>query len=139
MPGRVFVTGGSGFVGSHVIGELLEREYGVVALSHRKDLDTRGGRVRVVKGDLFDARALDEGIRGCDAVIHLVGVIFEKRSKGVTFERIHYEGTKSVVDATRRNGVRRYLHMSALGSRADAVSDYHRTKYRAEEYVRGSG
>jgi NADH dehydrogenase len=63
----------------------------------------------------------------------------EKRSKGVTFERIHYRGTQRVVDATVRNGVKRYVHMSALGTRPDAESNYHKTKYRAEEYVRASG
>src|SRR5688572_23445796 len=137
MPGRVFVTGGSGFVGSHVIDELLGRGYGVNALVHGREL--RAGRARSVKGDLFDATALDDGIRGCDAVIHLVGIIFENRSKGVTFERVHNEGTRSVVDATLRNGVRRYVHMSALGTRADAVSAYHQTKFKAEQYVRSSG
>jgi NADH dehydrogenase len=76
---------------------------------------------------------------GCDAVIHLVGIIMERPGKGITFERIHYQGTVNVVDAARRAGVKRYLHMSALGTRADAVSNYHKTKFAAEHYVRGSG
>jgi len=140
MPGRVFVTGASGFVGSAVIEELVTRGYGVNALVNRRELSAHaGGDVRPIKGGLFDARALDEGMTGVDAVIHLVGIIMEKRSKGVTFERIHFEGTKSVVDAAKRNGVRRYVHMSALGVRPNAVSTYHRTKYRAEAYVRASG
>jgi NADH dehydrogenase len=63
----------------------------------------------------------------------------ERRHKGITFDRIHFEGTRSIVDAAKRNGIRRYLHMSALGTRHDAVSTYHRTKYAAEEYVRASG
>jgi NADH dehydrogenase len=138
MPGQVFVTGGSGFVGSAVIDELLRRQYHVTALSHRRGLASQGS-VRVVEGGLFSREALDEGIRGCDAVIHLVGIIMEKKRKGVTFERMHFEGTRSIVDATLRNGVRRYVHMSALGTRPDAVSNYHKTKYRAEEYVRASG
>jgi NADH dehydrogenase len=139
MAGRVFVTGGSGFVGSAVIDELLARGYEVNALVNRRELQGRDERVRSIKGGLFDARALDEGMAGVVAVIHLVGIIMEKRSKGVTFERIHFQGTKSVVDAAVRNGVRRYVQMSALGVRADAVSDYHKTKYRAEQYVRASG
>jgi NADH dehydrogenase len=140
MPGRIFVTGASGFVGSAVIEELLARNYGVNALVNRSGLKVgTGGGVREVKGSLFEPGALDEGMRGCDAAIHLVGIIMEKRSKGVTFERVHYEGTVSVVDAANRSGVRRYLHMSALGVRPDAVSSYHKTKYRAEQYVRASG
>jgi NADH dehydrogenase len=139
MPSRVFVTGGSGFVGHAVIDELVCRNYQVTALSGRRKIDDHGGAVRVVKGDLFNARALDDGMAGVDAVIHLVGIIVEKRSKGITFEHIHFEGTKAVVDATRRNNVKRYVHMSALGTRPDAVSNYHKTKYRAEQYVRASG
>ena len=137
MPGRVFVTGGGGFVGSAVVEELLGRDCAVTALAHRAPVEA--GRARIVRGGLFDAKALDEGMSGCDAVVHLVGVIFEKPGKGITFDRIHVEGTKRVVDAAKRNGVRRYLHMSALGSRPDAVSRYHQTKHRAEEYVRASG
>jgi uncharacterized protein YbjT (DUF2867 family) len=139
MPGRVFITGGSGFVGTAVIEALLNRGYGPNALVNRGELKVASDRVTAVHGDLFDAAALDAGLRGCDAVIHLVGIIAEKRSQGVTFERIHVEGTQAVVDAARRNGVRRYVHMSALGTRPDAISEYHKSKWRGEEYVRGSG
>jgi nucleoside-diphosphate-sugar epimerase len=139
MPGRVFVTGGSGFVGQAVIDELVRRDYPVNALAHRGEVKSpAGGRVRTVKGDLFDPAALAEGLRGCEAVIHLVGIIAERRSRGVTYQRIHVEGTRRIVDATRVSGVRRYLHMSALGSRPDAVATYHRTKFEAESYVRAS-
>ena len=92
-----------------------------------------------MRGGLFEAAALDEGMRGCDAVVHLVGIIRERPSRGVTFGAVHLEGTRRVVDAAARNGVRRYVHMSALGTRPDAASDYHRTKYEAEEYVRAGG
>lgn len=140
MPGRVFVTGASGFVGSAVLEELASRGFAVNALVRPgSKLDAPGDSAHIVRGNLFDDRPLDEGIRGCDAVIHLVGIIMEKRSKDVTFERIHFEGTKRVVDAAVRNGVKRYVHMSALGTRPDAVSEYHKTKYRAEEFVRASG
>jgi NADH dehydrogenase len=138
MPGRVFVTGASGFVGSAVIDELAARHYSTFALSHHTRL-TDDERVGIVRGSLFDEKALDEGLLGSDAVIHLVGIIKERPSKGVTFERIHFDGTRSIVEAAKRNGVKRYVHMSALGTRADAVSEYHKTKFKAEEFVRASG
>src|SRR5579862_8138562 len=121
MPSHIFITGGSGFVGSAVIDELLARNYSVNALSHSKDkgLDPR---VHSISGSLFDAEAIDRGMKNCDAVIHLVGIIMEKRRKGITFDKIHHQGTRSVVDAAKRNGVGRYLQMSALGARPDAVS-----------------
>ncbi len=139
MPGRVFVTGGSGFVGSAIVEELLSRNYAVNALVNRRKLQIDDAGVHSVTGSLFDAQALDSGLRGCDAVIHLVGIIMEKPRKGITFERIHFEGTKAVADAAVRNGVRRYLQMSALGTRPNGRSEYHKTKFRAEQYVRESG
>jgi uncharacterized protein YbjT (DUF2867 family) len=138
MPELVFVTGASGFVGSSVISEVLERGNGVRALVHHRR-PTTDGRVEVVEGDISDPAKLERAIRGCDTVIHLVGIIFEKRSQGATFESVHVQGTRNVVDATRRAGVKRYIHMSALGTRPDAVSRYHKTKFAAEEYVRNSG
>src|SRR4051794_21401258 len=126
MPVRVFVTGGSGFVGSALIDELLSRQHPVHALVNRRPVSDQ---VRQFPGDLFDAKALDEAMSGCDAVIHLVGIIFEYPSKGITFERIHFQGARNVIDAAIRNGIRRFIHMSALGVRPDAVSTYHKTKY----------
>ena len=139
MPGRIFVTGGSGFVGRNVIDELVRRGYAVNALARGDELDTRDGHVQTIRGDLFDVNALNAGMAGCDAAIHLVGIIAEKPAKGVTFERIHHEGTRALVDAAKRSGVRCYVQMSALGTRPGAVSGYHKTKYKAEELVRASG
>lgn len=135
---RIFVTGGTGFVGSAVIRELLARNFEVSALVNHRDLPF-GGRVKAIRGDLFDSAALEGALAGCDGVIHLIGIIMEKPAKGITFEHIHVDGTMSIVDAARRAGVRRYIHMSALGTRPNAASQYHQTKYKAEEYVRQSG
>ena len=137
MPSTVFVTGGSGFVGAAVLDELAARGYAARALNRGgKPIPDRGGRVQAVAGDLFDPAALDAGLAGCDACVHLVGIIAEKPSAGVTFERVHFEGARAVVNAARRAGVRRYVHMSALGTRPGAISAYHQTKWQAEEYVR---
>jgi len=76
---------------------------------------------------------------GCDTVIHLVGIVREHPARGITFERIHVAGTRNVLEAAARTGVRRIVHMSALGAREGARSRYHQTKWRAEEAVRASG
>jgi NADH dehydrogenase len=136
---RVFVTGGSGFIGGNILKELVQRGYSVNALVNRGPLAESHPAIREIRGDLFDAAVLDQGLRDCDAVIHLVGIIIEKPSKGITFQRIHVDGTRASVDAAKRNSVQRYIQMSALGTRSNAESDYHRTKWAAEEYVRGSG
>ena len=138
MPGRIFVTGASGFVGSAIVRELRSRSFTVNGLVNRRDLPAGEG-VRSIRGGLFDEAALAAGMDGCQAVIHLVGIIMERPARGITFDRIHFEGTQAVVDAAKRAGVRRCVQMSALGVRRDALSNYHRSKFRAEEYVRGSG
>lgn len=134
--GKVLVTGASGFVGRYVTRELLTRGYAPVCLTRRPAPSPLG--VTVVRGDLSDAGALDLATEGCTAVIHLVGIIAEKRCAGSTFERVHVEGTRNVVAACLRNGVRRYVHMSALGARPSAPTAYFQTKWAAEEVVRGA-
>ena len=93
--------------------------------------------LELVRGDVVEGSGLDEGLKGCDAAIHLVGIIVEKGK--ATFERVHHLGTRNVVDAARRNGIRRFIQMSALGVRADGVAPYQTTKWKAEEAVRQSG
>src|ERR1700722_8753108 len=122
MSQRVFVTGASGFVGSAIVAELGRRGIGVNALVNRRGVDSGGGDVRAHKGDLFDPRTMDAAIAGCGAVIHLVGIIMEKPKEGITFRRMHVEATRAAVDAAKRAGIRRYVQMSALGTRANAVS-----------------
>ena len=139
MSEKVCVTGASGFVGSAIVEELVRRSVAVNALVHRRNASPFGGNVRVIRADLFDPASLDDAVRDCEAVIHLVGIIKEKPKAEITFERLHVETTRNVVESAKRIGVKRFIHMSALGARADAASDYHKTKWKAEEIVRGSG
>ncbi|MBM3858508.1 MAG: complex I NDUFA9 subunit family protein [Verrucomicrobia bacterium] len=110
---KVAVTGATGFVGRELMRQL--------------------GDARPVKRD----EPLAEAFAGADAVVHLVGIIHERGAN--TFERAHVELTRAVLESATAAGVRRYLHMSALGTRPDGRSHYHRTKWAAEELVRQSG
>lgn len=142
---HVFVTGATGFVGRQVVRSLLAKGLTPVCLvrdadkirNQHRDVDVE--RIVPIVGGLSDSSALREAADRSQAAIHLVGIIIERRLKGQTFERIHVRGTMNVVDAVSRSGIRRYIHMSALGTRPDAVARYHQTKWRAEEYVRKSG
>ncbi|QDV91597.1 NAD(P)H azoreductase [Phycisphaerae bacterium RAS2] len=142
---RVLVTGATGFVGRAVLRELVARGHKAVCLVRDRDrlaAQTRelpSDRYEVVHGDLFDGGALADAAHGAEACVHLVGIIQENRLRGQTFERVHLEGTQAVIDACKAAGVRRYVHMSALGTRPGAPSAYHRTKWAAEVCVRESG
>lgn len=140
---RVFVTGGTGFVGRYVVRELVRRGYQPVCLARdtdslRKRFSDLGKDAFVgIRGDLHDTSwhgRLAE--LQCHAAIHLVGIIFESPLKGQTFRRIHVEGTTNVVQAVRHAEIGRYVHMSALGARLDGPSAYSRTKAEAEAIVR---
>lgn len=90
------------------------------------------------RGRVQDVGAVREAAAGCGAAIHLVGIIRETPPE-VTFRGVHVEGTRAVLEACAGQGVKRFVHMSALGTRQNAESEYHRTKYEAEQLVRQSG
>ncbi len=98
---------------------------------------SREGDFRCVLGDVVSGRGLDDGMRGCDAIIHLVGIIVERAKN--TFDAVHHVGTRNVVEAAKRNGIKRFIQMSALGVRQDGVAVYQTSKWRGEEEVRHSG
>ncbi|MBO8173398.1 MAG: complex I NDUFA9 subunit family protein [Bacillaceae bacterium] len=142
---NIFITGGTGFVGRAMVRYLLGKGHHLRCLvrpgsRHKLDIpDYTQSRVAIVEGDLHDPQKLAEGIQDADAVIHLVGIIREFPRKGITFDKIHIEGTRHMVNAARENGIKRFVHMSALGARPNATSAYHRSKYEAEQIVMQSG
>lgn len=135
---RIFLAGGTGFVGGHVRSALLERGHRLVLLTHRRGIVAEPG-IEPAEGDVTRPESYAAAMQDCDAVINLVGIIREYPAKGVIFERLHGEATRSLLAAARKGGVKRFLQMSALGTRPAAVSRYHQTKYRAEEEVRQAG
>jgi len=144
---KVAVTGGTGFVGSVLVEELLSRGYGVTVLSRgvqRPMSNVQRGQeykntrnATYVKGNVITGEGLDELMEGKDALIHLVGIIRERGKN--TFESTHHRATVNVLEAAGRSNIDRVLHMSALGTRAEAVSNYHKSKWKGEEVIRASG
>jgi len=135
----ILVTGGTGFVGSHLIKKMRQEGLSVRAVvrSPAKAIGLRDLGVEVVPGDVSDKASLERAVQGIERVVHLVGIIQE--APGATFQSVHVDGTRNLAEAARKAGVRHFLFQSALGTRANAKSQYHRTKWEAEELVRGSG
>jgi NADH dehydrogenase len=134
----ILVTGGTGFVGSHVIRRLRKDDVPVRAVVRNPDKAQalRDLGVDVVPGDVSDKASLERAASGCERVVHLVGIIQE--TSGATFQGVHVEGTRNVIEAAKKAGVRHFFFQSALGTRPGAKSGYHKTKWEAEELVRAS-
>jgi len=134
---KVFVTGATGFVGKHLMAEMHRRGHEIIALVRRP------GQMQAVQeiiGDITQSQILDpDCLTGCDAAIHLVAIIREFPASGITFQKIHVEGTKNVLEACPKAGIKRFLHMSALGADPDSHVAYLRTKALMEEMVKASG
>lgn len=132
---NILVTGGTGFIGTQVVNRLIAGGHQVRVLS-RGIRPNRFG-AQWVRGSVLAEAELAQAMQGCDAVVHLVGIISEVGSQ--TFERMHTEATANVLHAMQRCGVKRLAHMSALGARPDAPARYQQTKAAAEALVRASG
>jgi uncharacterized protein YbjT (DUF2867 family) len=131
------VLGGSGFLGRHLVARLAHRGIRVSVPTRRRErakhlivLPT----VDVVEADIHAAGMLERLLRGCDAVVNLVGTFSER-----DFERVHAQLPAAIASACRASGVRRFLHVSALGAAPDAPSAYQRSKAHGEQAVLGAG
>jgi uncharacterized protein YbjT (DUF2867 family) len=136
----VLVTGGTGFIGPHVIHALRARETPVRALVRDPARATRlaAWGVELATGDVTDPATLSAACEGVDAVVHLVAII---RGKPADFERVMSEGTRNVVVAAQEAGVRRFVLASALGldERSKDAVPYFAAKWEMERAVRESG
>jgi NADH dehydrogenase len=138
---QIFLTGATGFVGQHMLKRLLGEGHSVRALVRDPEKAARlpqpQGKVEYIPGDVVSGSGLGSGLNGCEAAIHLVGIILEKGRN--TFAAVHHVGTRNMVDATKRSGIGRFILMSAMGVRADGVAAYQTSKWKGEEEVRDSG
>lgn len=141
--GEVLVTGGTGFVGRHVCRALIARGYVPRLLvrvgSEEKIPPDIRERCRVTLGDVTNRESVENAVQCVDAVVHLVGIIREVPSNGITFEKLHVAATRNIVWAAQRWEATRFIHMSALGVGPEGVTPYLETKRQAEEIVRDSG
>jgi nucleoside-diphosphate-sugar epimerase len=129
------ITGGTGFIGTHLVDAALAAGYRVNALTRRDQPEREG--VEWIAGDLSSRGALEQLVRDADAIIHVAGTINAPNAAG--FEKGNVEGTLSMLAAATAGGVQRFVHVSSLAAREPKLSLYGASKCKAEELVMGSG
>lgn len=141
-PFRILVLGGSGFIGRSVCEKLVERANGAGGrivvptrnphrARHLQTLPT----LELVRADVHDEATLARLLAGCEAVIHLVAILHGSEA---AFEQVHVELPRRLARACAAAGVRRVVHVSALGAAADAPACYQRTKAAGEAVLKGA-
>src|SRR5215218_4794458 len=132
---QILVTGGSGVVGAGTVTELIARGHTVRLLARHASDDARQWTTGVtpVVGDVTDPTSIRGAADGCDAVLHVAGIV-EESPPNVTFKRVNVEGTANICIEAERAGVRRFVFVSSLGA-PEGASDYHRSKRDAEAIV----
>jgi uncharacterized protein YbjT (DUF2867 family) len=142
----ILLTGATGFVGTHLLPALLDARHEVVALVrshtsgrelHERLEPAKRERVRVRIADVTRRDALDAVMAGVDAVVHLVAIARDWNG-GRDLRRVNTEGTRNVVEAAERIGVRRFIHLGAMGITDDPRFHYASSKARAEALVQQS-
>lgn len=132
---RICILGGGGFVGSHLAAKLTKTGASIL-IPGRRRIDLRNldvlPTITTVEADIHDPATLNTLFKDIDVVINLVGILHGTRAE---FEKVHCELPAQVVAACRTAGVKRLLHMSALGATTDSASLYQQTKARGEAIV----
>ena len=136
----ILVTGGTGFVGGHVVHALRQADRPVRCLVRSRK---KGGRLaalgcELVEGDMTDAPSLERAVEGVTTLVHLVAV---RQGKEEKFQRVMVKGGNDLLAAAKEAGATRIVLMSALGTREDTkdLTPYYRAKWEVEQAVKGSG
>jgi NADH dehydrogenase len=133
---RIAITGGSGFIGGHLSRRLAAEGHELILISRGiRETQTQSG-MRFVPSDLSHEASLAEAFSGCDAVAHCAGINREIGTQ--TYQKVHVEATRNVVNAAQNAGVMKIILMSFLRARPNCGSAYHESKWAAEEIVRRS-
>jgi len=135
---NILVAGGTGFIGTNLVGE-LDDDHDVTVLARDPDEADLPSGVEAVRGDVTAYDSIESAFEEQDVVINLVALspLF-KPSGGTTHTEVHLGGTRNVVEAAEEHGVRKIVQMSALGADSNGTTEYLRSKGQAEEVVEDS-
>ena len=135
---RVLVTGGTGFVGPHIVQRLVDDGHTVRVLEHTAGSSAALPNQEAVQGEMTDAESLGRAVEGQEVVVHLVALL---AARPEAFRRVMEEGTRDLIAAARDADVRRFVLMSALGTTEETkdLVPYYHAKWQMEQDVKSSG
>jgi uncharacterized protein YbjT (DUF2867 family) len=134
---KVLVTGGTGFVGPHVVRTIADKGHELKLLV-RDSTRSRELPGQPVVGEMTNTVSLQHAVDGVDAVVHLVAI---RQGREEQFKRVMEQGTRDLVDAAKEAGVKRFVLMSALGTSEDTrdLVPYYHAKWEMEQTLKASG
>ena len=135
---RVFVTGGTGYIGSRLIPALIGRGHRVAALARRESAQRLASGCRVVIGDALDGSSYAPAIDGADVLVHLVGVAHPGPAKAAAFRSVDLASARAALAAALDAGVPHLVYLS-VAQPAPVMRAYVAARAEAEALIRGSG
>jgi len=137
---RVAIFGGTGFVGSYIIDELIKKQHYISVFAKKTNpviTATKSMYIDIINGDSSNIKDIKKTILNCDIVIYSIGILREFANEGITFENTHFNIAKKCIDTSVDFGVKRFIMISANGASLSGT-DYQRTKFLAEKYLKKS-
>tara|TARA_Y100001980_G_C14553390_1_gene338624 strand:- start:1875 stop:2801 length:927 start_codon:yes stop_codon:yes gene_type:complete len=136
---KVALFGGTGFVGSYIVKELINQGYTpkVLIRPGSENKLVHPEKCEIVSGDIFNENSINEVINDVDATIYNIGIIRQFKRLGITYEKLHFQGAKNCIDIAKKNGVNKFILMSANGVKLNGTG-YQTFKFQAEKYLKAS-
>ncbi len=138
---KVAIFGGTGYVGSYIIDSIISDGM-IPRVMVREGSDAKviqPNKCEIIYGNIEDENSINETLKGCDSAIFLIALIREFPSENITNERFQFEGSKRVMRLAEKNGIKRFILMSALGANPNPNgSKYMQAKYLSEQSIKNT-
>ncbi|MGA9532365.1 MAG: complex I NDUFA9 subunit family protein [Anaerolineales bacterium] len=137
----IFVTGGTGFLGSHIVRKLVDGGHAVRVLARNRERAEDEGRLDGIPvdwatGNVTEPASLTAALEGVDQIVHTAAIAIEKGE--ASYEKVNYQGTVNVVDGAQQAGIRRFINISQMGADPNLPYRFLASKGRAQAYVANS-